>query len=89
VILIGAVVLGRFAVNRLLGLILLGGVVLKLYLSDVWCWSGLSRDCVRLPWDSVLLHVVSILALPDEDWALVESGKMTRLLTSLLALAAR
>ena len=43
VILIGAFVLGRYAVNRLLGLILLGCVVLKLYLSDVWVLERIYR----------------------------------------------
>lgn len=43
VILIGAFVLGRFALNRWLGLIALGFVVLKLYLSDVWVLERIYR----------------------------------------------
>jgi len=64
VILIGAFVLGRFAVNRLLGLILLGRRGVEAVLERcVGAGADLSRDCVRLPGDSVAAHVVSILAL--------------------------
>lgn len=60
VILIGAFVLGRFTVNRLLGLILLGGVVLKLYLHDVWVLERIYR-VVAFGFLGILLLLTSFL----------------------------
>ena len=60
VMLIGAFVLGRFAVNRLLGLLLLGGVVLKLYLNDVWVLDRIYR-VIAFGFLGILLLLTSFL----------------------------
>ena len=60
VVLIGAFVLGRFAVNRLLGLILLGGVVAKLYLGDVWVLDRIYR-IIAFGFLGILLLLTSFL----------------------------
>jgi hypothetical protein len=60
VVLIGAFVLGRFAVNRLLGLLLLAGVVVKLYLSDVWVLDRIYR-VIAFGFLGILLLLTSFL----------------------------